>query len=117
MSDGSAQSPNDRPDWLGPFEQMANEQLERGSACEQVHPIIEKWFNKLMDGAPPDSRDSVLQANSCLATEVMYSSPEYLIEAMLEHASEDEIGTWIEQILMIGRAFEISLHNGELDDL
>ncbi|MBZ0296872.1 MAG: hypothetical protein K8L99_30200 [Anaerolineae bacterium] len=117
MSNGPSQPPNDQPDWLDPFEQLANEQLDRGSSCDQVHPIVANWFDKLMDGAPPESRDSVLQANSCLATEVLFSSPEYLIESMLERASEDEIATWIEQILMIGRAFEISLRSGELDDL
>lgn len=108
---------NDRPDWLNPFEDMANEQLGEGSSCEQVHPIMERWFTKLMDGAPPESRDAVMQANSCLATEILYSSPEHLIEPMLAHVSEDEIAIWIEQILLVGRAFEIALREGELDDL
>ncbi len=105
------------PDWLTPFEDIANQQLGHGSSCEQVHPIIERWFNKLMESTPPESRDSVMQATSCLSTEVLYSSPDYLIEAMLEYASEDEIALWIEQILLVGRALEISLRNGELDDL
>ncbi len=105
------------PDWLTPFEDMADQQLGHGSSCEQVHPIVERWFAKLMEGNPPAARDSVTQATSCLATEVMFSSPDYLIESMLEHASEDEVAMWIEQILLVGRAFEISLRNGDLDDL
>ncbi len=120
MTNRPPQSHNDQqdqPDWLGPFEEMANERLGEGSSCEQVHPIMERWFSKLMDSEPPASRDSIMQATSCLASEVLFSSPEYLIEPLLEHASEDEIAIWIEQILLVGRAFEIALKNHELDDL
>lgn len=117
MTNRPAQSQNDQPDWLSPFEDMANERLGEGSSCEQIHPVIERWFSKLMDGEPPASRDSVIQATSCLATEVLFSSPEHLIEPLLEYASEDEIAVWIEQILMVGRAFEIALQNRDLDDL
>lgn len=108
---------NETPDWLNPYEEMANEQLGHGSSCEQVHPIVAEWFTKLMAGDPPQSRDSIVQAVSCLATEVLFSSPDNLIEPLLQNATEDEIAVWIEQILLIGRAFEIALHNGELDDL
>src|SRR5262245_61668555 len=108
---------NDSPDWLDPYEDLANNQLAHGSSCEQVHPIIENWFSKLMDGDPPESRDSIVQAISCLATEVLYSSPENLIEPLLKEVGEDDLAIWIEQILLIGRAFEIALHKGELDDL
>lgn len=109
-------SPND-PDWLRKIEELANAQLGSGSSCEQVHPIVARWFEKLMDSDPPDSRDSVVQATSCLATEVLLSSPDELMGPLLEHADEDEVVLWIEQILLIGRAFEIALRAGELDDL
>jgi hypothetical protein len=110
-------NPNDTPEWLHPYEEMANNQLGHGSSCEQVHPIVADWFTKLMAGEPPQSRDSVIQAVSCLATEVLYSSPDNLVDPLLQHASEDDIAVWIEQILLIGRAFEIALRSGQLDDL
>lgn len=106
-----------RPRWLDEFEDLANQTLESGSACKQVHPIVERWFHNLMENEPPDSRDSVLQAVSCLATEVMLSTPEDLLEPLLEHIDEDELAIWIEHILTVGRAFEMGLRSGELDDL
>lgn len=109
-------SSND-PEWLRRIEELANAELGTGSSCEQVHPIITRWFEKLMDSDPPESRDSVLQATACLATEVLYSSPEHLINPLLEHADEDDVAMWIEQIILVGRAFEIALRNGDLDDL
>lgn len=117
MSNQSSHPQDDSPDWLDIYEDLANNQLGYGSSCQQIHPIIESWFSKLMASDPPESRDSVIQAISCLATEVLYSSPENLIEPILQKAGEDELGIWIEQILLIGRAFEIALRKGELDDL
>jgi hypothetical protein len=111
------QHPQSDPDWLDEFEDMANDRLGEGSACEQVHPIIDKWYTKLLEGEPPTSRDSVVQAMSCLATEILYDSPEDLVNAVLEKVSEDEVAAFIEYVLLVGRAFEISLRNGELDDL
>lgn len=108
---------NESPDWLNPYEDMANDQLGHGSSCEQVHPIMANWFTKLMASDPPESRDSVVQAISCLATEVMLSSPDNLIEPLLQNATEDDVAIWIEQILLIGRAMEIALNKGDLDDL
>jgi hypothetical protein len=58
-----------------------------------------------------------MQALSCLATEVLYSSDDNLVSPLMESADEDEVAMWIEQILLVGRAFEIALRNGELDDL
>lgn len=110
-------SPDESPEWLKPIEELANSQLGEGSSCEQVHPIVARWFDELMDGDPPESRDSVIQAMSCLATEVLYSSPDDLVNPLLEQIEEDDIAVWIEQILLIGRAFEIALRNGGLDDL
>jgi hypothetical protein len=109
--------PTNEPNWLDEFEDMANDQLGEGSACEQVHPIIEKWYTDLLDGEPPMSRDSVMQAMACLSTEIMIDSPEDLMNAVLEHVTEDEVAAFIEYVLMVGRAFEISLRSGELDDL
>jgi len=117
VSNQSPHPQNDSPDWLNAYEDLANNQLGNGSSCQQIHPIIENWFTQLMDGDPPESRDSVMQAISCLATEVLYSSPENLVEPLLKQVGEDELGIWIEQILLIGRAFEIALRKGELDDL
>ncbi len=109
-------SSND-PEWLQRIQELANDQLGSGSSCEQIHPIITRWFEKLMDSDPPDSRDSVVQATACLATEVLFSSPENLMNPLLEHADEDDVALWIEQILLVGRAFEIALRSGDLDDL
>ncbi len=105
------------PDWLQPIEDLANEQLGEGSACEQVHPIVVRWFEQLMQGDPPLSRDAVQQAVSCLATEVYYSTPEEVAEALESTLDEEDVILWVEQILLIGRAFESSLRQGELDDL
>lgn len=105
------------PNWLDEFEEMANEELGNGSACEQVHPIVEKWYNELLEGEPPASRDSVIQAMSCLATEIIYDSPEDVLDAVLKHVSEEDLAGFVEYVLMVGRAFELALQNGELDDL
>mgnify|MGYP001474793891 CR=1 FL=1 len=107
------------PDLWEPFNDMADDELPKGSSCEQIHPIIERFFKRLMDGQPPESRDSVVQAISCLATEVFLSSPDHLVEPLLETVSEDDICLWIEQILLVGRAFEIALQQGDedLDDI
>lgn len=110
-------TPPNEPDWLTEFEDMANDQLGEGSACEQVHPIVERWYTELLEGEPPASRDSVVQAMSCLATEILYDSPEEILSAVMEHVSEEELAAFIEYVLLVGRAFEISLRDGELDDL
>jgi hypothetical protein len=108
---------SDNPQWLDEFEDLANRELEEGSSCEQVHPIVERWFQNLMEGDPPESRDSVMQAMACLSTEILYNSPDEFIETLVEHMGEDDLAMWIEHILLIGRAFEIALRNGDLDDL
>jgi hypothetical protein len=110
-------SPQDEPEWLNEFEELANQELEDGSSCEQVHPVVERWFTSLMQTEPPDSRPSVAQALSCLSTEVLFNSPDELIENLLHHIDEDDLAIWIEHILMVGRAFEIALQKGDLDDL
>jgi hypothetical protein len=115
MSDQSS-SPSD-PRWLDEFEDLANQELEDGSSCEQVHPVVEKWFTKLMDGEPPESRPSVMQAMACLSTEVLNNLPDEMVDGLLDYMEEDDLALWVEHILLIGRAFEISLRSGDLDDL
>lgn len=109
--------PPDDPRWLDEFEDLANRELDEGSSCDQVHPIVEKWFQQLMEGEPPESRDSVMQAMACLSTEILYNSPNELVESLLENMTEDDLATWIEHILLVGRAFENALRSGDLDDL
>lgn len=106
------------PEWLEEFQALANEQLGDGSACVQVHPIIEKWLEELLDGDPPEARDSVWQAMACLTTEVIYKvTPENILEVLQENFEEEEVATWLETVLLVGRAFQIALDNGRLDDL
>lgn len=109
--------PPEDPRWLDEFQDLANRELGDGPSCDQVHPVIERWFTKLMEGEPPDSRPSIIQAMACLSTEVLYNTPAELLDVMMEHVDEDELSLWIEHILLIGRAFEIALKNGDLDDL
>ena len=105
-------------EWLEEFQLLANDQLIEGSACDQVHPLIEDWLDELLDGGPPDSRDSVWQATSCLTSEIMYKmTPENILEKLQQDFSEDEVATWLESIVLIGRAFQMALDNGRLDDL
>jgi hypothetical protein len=115
MSDQSTS--HDDPRWLDEFEDLANRQLEDGSSCDQVHPIVERWFDNLMQHDPPTSRPSVAQAMACLSTEIFNNSPDDLMEALLQQVDEDELAAWIEHVLLVGRAFEISLRSGDLDDL
>ncbi len=112
----SDQTPHE-PDWLDDFEDLANRELPDGSSCEQVHPIVERWYRQLMQREPPASRDSVLQAMACLSTEILYDSPEDIRSEILKHVDEDSLARWIEYVLMIGRSFELALRNGDLDDL
>jgi hypothetical protein len=115
MSDQS--SSHDDPRWLDEFEDLANRQLEDGSSCDQVHPVVERWFDDLMQSEPPASRPSVAQAMACLSTEILNRSPEDLMDSLLQHVDEDELAAWVEHVLLVGRAFEISLRKGDLDDL
>jgi len=115
MSDQS--SSHDDPQWLDEFEELANRQLDDGSSCDQIHPIVERWFDKTMQGEPPPSRPSVAQAMACLSTEILNNSPDGLVDNLLQHMDEDELTTWVEHVLLIGRAFEISLFRGDFDDL
>ena len=112
----SDQPPNE-PDWLDEFQELANRELADGSSCEQVHPIVERWYRGLMQSEPPPSRDSVLQAMACLTTEILHDAPEDVLEEVLKQVDEDTLASWVEYVLMIGRAFEAALRSGDLDDL
>ncbi len=107
----------DEPEWLDEFRDLANRELQEGSSCEQVHPVVESWYHHMLQQPPPQSRDSVLQAMACLATEVLHSSPDEMVDDILAVVDEDTLVSWIEYVLMVGRAFEGGLRDGELDDL
>lgn len=115
MSD--EQMPRSEPDWLNEFEELANRELTGGPTCEQVHPVMERWYAQLMESEPPASRDAIMQAVSCLATEIVNNAPEDLVEAVLDEGDEDALANLVEYVLMIGRAFEIAVRRGEFDDL
>jgi hypothetical protein len=106
----------DGPHWLDEFEDFANRQLEEGSSCEQVHPIVRRWLDALPDDGP-EERDSIEQAMACLSSEMIGTIPDAVYEAMLSQADEDTIAAWVEYVLRIGRRFEQGLNKGELDDL
>lgn len=109
---------DNKPNWLDEFENLANDQLETGSSCHQIHPIVENWYTKLLQEEPTMSRDSVLQAVSCLSTELVTDMPDEIFEALFNSDIDyEDVTFWIQQILMIGRAFQVSLDHGELDDL
>lgn len=110
-------SPGHDPNWLHEFEELANQELEDGSSCEQVHPIVQNWYENLMEQELPTARESVMQALACLTTEIMNDIPDDIFEVMTKHVGEEELAGWIETVLTIGRAFEIGLNRGDLDDL
>jgi hypothetical protein len=125
MNHDSSDNPNpEDPKWLEEIQDLANEVLgsaENGSACEQVHPIIARWYDETlmkMEEEPLEDRSAVWQAVSCLATEIMMDAEfDESLEPLFETIDEDMLGMWIEQILLIGRAMEASLRDGDLDDL
>jgi hypothetical protein len=107
-----------KPDWLEEFEILANTELTEGTACTQVHPIVEVWLEELLAGDPPDGRDSVWQAMSCLTTEVIDKiTPDDILDVLQQNFEHEEVAAWLESVLLVGRAFQIALDNGRLDDL
>lgn len=111
---------SDDPEWLEEFQDLANRELgelDEAASCEQVHPVIARWYEDLMQGEPPESRDSIAQAMACLSTEIINQIPDEAFEDLLELVDEDELAAWIEYVLMIGRAFENSLRKGDFDDI
>ncbi|HEX3054358.1 MAG TPA: hypothetical protein VHP83_27120 [Aggregatilineaceae bacterium] len=106
-----------KPEWLDEFENLANEQLDDGSACEQIHPIVASWYEEVMSGDPPESRDSVWQALRCLTTEVLGDMPPEIADMLEGKELDEELSDWITEVLLVGRAFQLALDKGRLDDL
>jgi hypothetical protein len=110
----------DDPEWLDEFQELANRELselDEGASCEQVHPVVARWYEDLMQSEPPESRDSIAQAMACLSTELINQIPDEAFDELMEIMGEDELAAWVEYVLMIGRAFESSLRRGDFDDL
>ena len=103
--------------WLNEFEEMADEELGDGSACEQIHPIVEEWLREWLESDIPTPRSSVSQAVACLATEIINNTPENILNTLMEHCEEEEVLQWIQGILVTGQAFQTALSSGRLDDL
>jgi hypothetical protein len=103
--------------WLNDFEEMADEKLGDGSACDQIHPIVERWLDEWLESDIPAPRSSVAQALACLATEVLNIMPESIVDALMAQCDEEEIYEWVQSILITGGAFQAALDKGRLDDL
>lgn len=103
--------------WLNEFEDMADRRLGNGSACEQIHPIVEHWLDEWLDSEMEPPRSSVSQALACLATEVISNTPDHILNVLMEHCDEEDISQWVQGILITGQAFQDALTNGRLDDL
>lgn len=109
---------DDRLEWLDEFQELANELLNQGSAHDQIHPIVAKWYDEIMADDPPQSRDAVWQAMHCLTTEVLNDMPEPLAAALTSPDDLAEaLNDWIIEVLLVGRAMQIALDSGRLDDL
>ncbi len=117
MADHDSRELPDEPDWLDEFRALADRELGAGSSCEQIHPIVQRWYQRLLESEPPPARDSVLQAMACLSSEVLADAPPGLFTNPPAGSDEDQLAGWVEYILMVGRAFEIALRAGDLDDL
>jgi hypothetical protein len=116
-SDDNERDPLWDDQWFDEFSEMADRRLGDGSACEQIHPVVEAWFEALNAQEPPPMRPSVEQALSCLATEVLNATPPAILDALVAHNDEDEVADWVLQMLVIGKAFQQALDAGELDDI
>lgn len=113
-------SKNDKLSWLDEFETLANAELaelSEGSACQQIHPIIETWHQEWLNSEIEEPRDSVTQAVACLATEMLGTAPDTILNALIEYGNEEEVYQWIQSILITGQAFQSALDSGRLDDL
>lgn len=110
---------NHKLEWLDEIEMLADVVLsqQETSACEQVHPIVERWYKQTLQGEPPSARDSIMQAMVCLVTEIMADMPDEIFDVLSANFEEEEVALWLQEILLIGRAFEHSLQHGEFDDL
>lgn len=103
--------------WLEEFSRMADDRLGDGSACDQVHPIVERWYTRWLQSEIDEPRSSVLQALACLTTEVLNSAPESILDVLMENCDEDEVADWLQHLLFTGMSLQKSLDSGDLDDL
>ena len=120
--DNTPKSPEEnQPDWMDDIQDHADRvlgELDSGTAYDQVHPVIASWYDDELEKEPPESRPAVWQAVACLATEIMMDAEnDDSLAPLLESADDEAVAMWIEHILLVGRAMEISLRNGDLDDL
>ncbi|MEO0562094.1 MAG: hypothetical protein AAF125_08270 [Chloroflexota bacterium] len=119
--DENPQEQPQTPKWMDELQDHADHvlgDLDMESACDQVHPIIASWYDDELEREPPDSRPAVWQAVACLATEIiMDAEQDDVLGPLVAELDEDAISMWVEHILVVGRAMQISLDNGELDDL
>lgn len=104
-------------DWLDEFSKNAENALSEGSGCAQIHPVVEAWFERLMEGGLPEQRPSVEQALACLSTEILSITPLSIRQTLFKHCDDDELASWLQNLLAIGQAFQIGLDRGQLDDL
>jgi hypothetical protein len=111
------EAPGSADGWWDDFAEMADEKLGDGSACQQIHPVVEKWFHEWLNSDIPAPRSAIAQATACLATEVLNDAPESIINVLTEHCDEETVYQWVQNILATGQAFQMSLDNGRLDDL
>ncbi len=109
------------PNWMDDIQDFADQVLgdmDDAAACDQVHPVIAQWYDNELENEPPESRPAVWQAIACLATEILIDvDNDEALQPLLDAVDEDTLAMWVEHILMVGRAMEISLQNGDLDDL
>ncbi|MFZ4827333.1 MAG: hypothetical protein ACOYLB_08250 [Phototrophicaceae bacterium] len=121
MSDQPYAPLPDDPDWMENIDDYANDQLsdlETNSSCEQIHPIIANWYRETLEQAPPPASSAVWQAVSCLTTEIIQDMQEdEELEGVIDEETIAPLALWIEDILTLGRALEIALRSGRLDDL
>jgi hypothetical protein len=108
---------DDNLHWLDEFADLADNTLGEGSACDQIHPIVERWLYEWLDSDMPTPRSSVSQALACLATEVLNNAPERIANTLTENCDEDDVLQWIQAVLITGQAFQSALDTGQLDDL
>lgn len=111
----------DDSDWMGNLDDYANDQLsdlEMNTSCEQIHPIITDWYRATLEQAPPAASSAVWQAVSCLATEIIQDMQEdEELAGVIDEDAIEPLALWIEDILTLGRALEVALRSGKLDDL
>ncbi|MGV2438004.1 MAG UNVERIFIED_CONTAM: hypothetical protein LVT10_26565 [Anaerolineae bacterium] len=121
MSDHSHTPLPDDPDWMETLDDYANDQLsdlEMDTSCDQIHPIIANWYRETLEQAPPPASSAVWQAVACLTTEIIQGMQEdEELAGVMNEESIAPLALWIEDIITLGRAFEIALRTGRLDDL